>query len=112
VTLQARISKEGKLDEIRFTGQGCAISQASASLLTVKTRGKNVEEALALERAVHDLITTGIASDAGLELGDLRALGGVSKFPQRVKCAALAWNALREILGDAPSASTTSDPSA
>jgi nitrogen fixation NifU-like protein len=98
VTLYVRLNPEGLVEDIHFTGSGCAISQASASLLTVKAKGKHREEILAWERVFHEMV-------AGKELpafpqgfGDLRALEGVRKFPQRVKCATLAWNALRQAL--------------
>ncbi len=111
IALHAIVNPNGIVECITFTGQGCAISQASASLLTLKVRGKPAADALALERRVHGLLTGGLgepdAADSDAALGDLAALGGVRQFPQRVKCAALAWNALRSLLEtDAPRPAT------
>jgi nitrogen fixation NifU-like protein len=85
--------------EARFEGEGCAISKASASMMTQAVRGKTTAEAEALFERFHDLVT---GRDAGAgedkSLGSLRAFGGVARFPMRVKCATLAWHALREAL--------------
>jgi nitrogen fixation NifU-like protein len=78
--------------ELSFQGSGCAISKASASLLTESLRGKNKAEVKALFDKVHDLITTGKASETGL--GKLSVFAGVHKFPARVKCAILPWHAV------------------
>ncbi len=82
--------------EASFDGDGCAISQASASLLTEAVKGKTVEEALALAKKFRAMVVEGKAPDP--ELGDLAALSGVAQLPSRVKCATLAWNALEEAL--------------
>jgi nitrogen fixation NifU-like protein len=86
--------------EARFEGEGCAISKASASMMTQAVRGKTTAEAEALWGRFHDLVT-GKTPAAGEDkaLGSLRAFGGVARFPMRVKCATLAWHALREALG-------------
>jgi nitrogen fixation NifU-like protein len=76
------------VEDLRFTGQGCAISQASASLMTMKLKGKSRAETTAMVRAFEDLVT-GASEEAPSSLGDLRLLRGVRKFPQRVKCAIL-----------------------
>lgn len=81
---------------VRFDGQGCAISTASASLMTEAVEGRSVEEAMALSRGVLDLVTGRRADAAGL--GKLVVLRGVARFPARVKCAALAWHALEAAL--------------
>ena len=86
-----------RVEEIKFTGQGCAISQASASLMTTKLKGRSNAEAIDLARAFHDLVTTDMA-DPPRALGDLRAMSGVREFPQRVKCAMLAWRAFEQAL--------------
>ena len=83
--------------EVGFQGQGCAISQASASLMTESLQGRSLEEAAALSEAFRHLMGQGIASGQKIEsseLGDLEALQGVRKFPVRIKCALLAWVAL------------------
>jgi nitrogen fixation NifU-like protein len=86
-----------KLADIRFTGQGCAISQASASLMTIKTKGRSRAEVEELIAAFHDLITKQTENPPDI-LGDLQLLQGVWRFPQRVKCATLAWRALEQAL--------------
>ena len=92
---------DGMIEEIAFTGSGCAISQASASLMTVALKGKPVAEAQQLFDHVHDLLT--VAPDGSPppdDLGKLAVLSGVWEFPTRVKCASLAWQALRAALDD------------
>lgn len=94
-----------RIADIGFQGNGCAISQASASLMTSAVQGKSVAEAERLFAAFHDLVT-GAAPVDKAALGKLMALGGVKQFPMRVKCASLSWHALRAALhGD--SATTT-----
>ncbi len=99
VAVHLRLSAEGLVEEATFTGQGCALSQASASLLTTTVRGRSVGAALATAGQVQRLFT-GEVLEAGRmeELGDLQALQGAAKFPQRVKCATLAWHALERAL--------------
>lgn len=100
VAVHLRLSPEGRVEEATFTGQGCALSQASASLLTAKIRGLTAEEALAKARQVARLFGGEALSEPELDaLGDLRALEGAAQFPQRVKCATLAWHALEQALG-------------
>jgi nitrogen fixation NifU-like protein len=77
---------------VSFQGSGCAISKASASLLTEAVKGKTRAEVKALFEKMHDMITTGKASEAGL--GKLAVFAGVHKFPARVKCAILPWHAV------------------
>jgi len=85
-----------KIGEIRFEGQGCAISTASASLMTEAVKGKTRSEALELFERVHRLLTDdeGSAED----LGKLAALSGVREYPARVKCASLCWHTLAAAL--------------
>lgn len=85
----------GRIADVRFVGQGCAISKASASLMTAAVAGKSVTDADALFERVHDMM---IGRASGEGLGPLAALAGVSRFPVRVKCASLAWHALRNAL--------------
>jgi nitrogen fixation NifU-like protein len=88
--------EDGRIGDIRFVGRGCAISMASASLMTETVKGKSVSEA---EEAAEGFLCM-LRGDRPAEgLGDLAALSGVRQFPLRVKCAALAWHALREALG-------------
>jgi nitrogen fixation NifU-like protein len=85
----------GRVRDVRFTGKGCAISTASASLLTEAVRGRSLDEAHALFERFHLAVTTppGDEIDAAA-LGKLAALTGVREFPMRVKCASLAWHTL------------------
>ena len=98
IHLHVRFGAEGKVEDVKFTGQGCAISQASASMMTLKLKERSRAEAVALLGAFHDLVTIEVAEPPKM-LGDLRLLQGVRKFPQRVKCAMLAWRAFEQALG-------------
>ena len=95
IHLGVKFGEAGNLQDIKFAGHGCAISQASASLMTMKLKGKSRAEVTEMLRAFHDLVTKE-TSDAPKTLGDLRVMQGVRKFPQRVKCAMLAWRALQQ----------------
>lgn len=97
IHLALRLGADGVVEDLGFTGQGCAISQASASMMTAKVKGKSRAESLSLLRAFQELITRE-QDEAPPSLGDLRLLRGVHKFPQRVKCAILAWRALEQAL--------------
>lgn len=81
--------KEGIIHDISFLGTGCAISKASASIMTSTLKGMEVYKAKALFEKFHSLATTGESTE---ELGKLAVLGGVYKYPSRVKCATLAWH--------------------
>jgi nitrogen fixation protein NifU and related proteins len=96
LTLRLRMS-DGAISEIRFEGQGCAISTASASLMTEAVKGKTREQALHLFDSVHNLLTDD-AAPTGEELGKLAALSGVREYPARVKCASLCWHSLASAL--------------
>ena len=87
------------ITDIRFTGEGCAISKASASMMTQAIKGKTTDEAAALYEGFHDLVTGKGATPPDKSLGSLRAFAGVARFPTRVKCATMAWHALREATG-------------
>ena len=91
--LTVRLKMDGDaIADIRFEGQGCAISTASASLMTEAVKGMSRDAALALFDRVHHLLTDDAASSD--ELGKLAALSGVREFPARVKCASLCWHTL------------------
>ena len=93
---------DGTIADIAFKGNGCAISQASASLMTMALKGLAQDEALALFTRVHTMLTTESEDDAPpAEVGKLAVLSGVWEYPTRVKCATLAWQALRSALQDA-----------
>jgi len=82
----------------KFTGQGCSISQAAVSIMTTLLEGRSLEDADALADRFSDLMRGDAEAAGDRSLGDLRALQGVSKFPVRVKCALLGFDALREAL--------------
>ena len=93
--------ENGIIEDISFQGGGCAISKASASLMTIALKGKKQEEALTLFEHVYTLLTKGLSEDTRLEdVGKLVVLSGVCQFPMRVKCATLAWHTLRNALRD------------
>lgn len=96
VSVQVRM-KGDTIDDVRFQGKGCAISTASASMMTDAVRGKSRAEAEALFGKFHALVTGG-ANGTKSDLGKLEAFGGVSEFPIRVKCASLAWHTLKAAL--------------
>ncbi len=100
IHLHVRFGREGEVEDLRFTGVGCAISQASASLMTLKLKGKSKKDAQDLLAAFTDVVTLG-EQEAPKMLGDLRLLSGVRKFPQRVKCAMLAWRAFEQAMQEA-----------
>ena len=95
------------VDDVKVSGQGCSISQSSASMMSAAIKGKTVPEVRALVRRFKGMMSIETDDDADgdptddVPLGDLEALQGVVKFPVRIKCATLAWNTLLEAL-DAP----------
>lgn len=99
----ALVLDDGVVKEVKFTGHGCAISKASASLMTVAVTGKSRTEIEHLFERFHSLV---LGKDAGdkKELGQLIVFSGVSRFPVRVKCASLAWHTLKAAL-DQPTTS-------
>jgi nitrogen fixation NifU-like protein len=85
--------------DIGFQGHGCAIAKASASIMTASVKGKTVAEARSLFQGVHRMLTADRdAEDDDAHLGKLVVLGGIRRFPVRVKCASLSWHALRAAL--------------
>ena len=96
--------RDGIVEDIRFEGKGCSISQASASMMTEQVKGQSVEQAGRAIAAFKAMMHGGPAGDRGpgdqVELGDLEALAGVRKFPVRVKCATLSWITLEMALAD------------
>jgi nitrogen fixation NifU-like protein len=104
--------EDGRVTDLRIGGQGCSISQSSASMMSASVKGRTVLEARATIRAfksmmsIHELHLDGgdgdqPAIDAEVKLGDLEALQGVVKFPVRIKCATLSWNTLAQGLDEA-----------
>ena len=95
-----------RIVDVAFQGSGCAISKASASLMTEALKGKSVVEARELFAKFHDMVTSS-PDTAAPDLGKLSVLSGVREYPTRVKCASLAWHTLRAALaGDDNTVST------
>src|SRR5438105_11673085 len=113
----------GRVTDLRIGGQGCSISQSSASMMSAAVKGRSVDEARALIRAfksmmsIHEHRLDGdgnpteepVLPDPEVKLGDLEALQGVVKFPVRIKCATLSWNTLAHGLDEAEAAPATSN---
>jgi nitrogen fixation NifU-like protein len=115
IVVYVNVDDDGRIDDIKIGGQGCSISQSSASMMSAAVKGKTVEEARSLTRAFKALMTIhesrldggGDGSgtdtptpDPEVKLGDLEALQGVVKFPVRIKCATLSWNTLTQGLDE------------
>ena len=111
------VDADGIVSDIRIGGQGCSISQSSASMMSSAVKGKSLDEVRAITRAfkgmmsIHESSLDGDAGDdlgdeplGDVKLGDLEALRGVVKFPVRIKCATLSWNTLTQALDEATAA--------
>lgn len=98
VTLYLKVDEKGIIRDVGFDGAGCAISVASASLMTDTLIGKTEQEAEALFKRFHDMLMGDGDGDPNNDLGKLEALSGVREFPSRIKCATLAWHALHAAL--------------
>jgi nitrogen fixation NifU-like protein len=102
------VTTEGDaIRDITFQGSGCAISKASASMMTQSLKGKNKAEAAKIFERFHKLVTGQESSNGEAELGKLTVFSGVSEFPVRVKCATLAWHTLQAALDDKQEAVST-----
>ena len=118
IVLYVQLDADGTVDDIRIGGQGCSISQSSASMMSAAVKGRTVDEIETLTRAfkammsIHESSLEGGSPDddgaelgadalADVKLGDLEALRGVVKFPVRIKCATLAWNTLAQAIDEA-----------
>jgi nitrogen fixation NifU-like protein len=102
------VTTEGdSIRDITFQGSGCAISKASASMMTQSLKGKNKAEAAKIFERFHRLVTGQESSNGEGELGKLTVFSGVSEFPVRVKCATLAWHTLQAALEDKQEAVST-----
>jgi nitrogen fixation protein NifU and related proteins len=108
VSLDLKVSGEGLIEDVRFKGSGCAISKASASMMTLALKGKKIDEAKNLFKQFHDLVT-GQEGAPGTDLGKLRVFAGVREYPARVKCASLAWHTLQAALSHETNTVTTDD---
>ncbi|WP_338751002.1 Fe-S cluster assembly sulfur transfer protein SufU [Bacillus sp. FJAT-52991] len=91
--------EDGKVTAAKFDGEGCSISMASASMMTQAVKGKDIETALKLSQIFSDMMQGNDYPD-DIDLGDIEALQGVSKFPARIKCATLAWKAMEKGLNE------------
>jgi nitrogen fixation NifU-like protein len=107
IEVTARL-EDGKIAELKFDGHGCSISLASASIMTQKLVGKPVSEARAFIESFQKMMR-GDVPFGGRELGDLKALEGVLKFPVRVKCATLAWHVTHRALAEPPAGKATAE---
>jgi len=108
MTLYVKLG-DGKIEDIRFKGTGCAISVASSSLMTERVKGLPVSAALQLFEKVHELLTTSHEHEPAAELDKLAALGGVREYPSRVKCASLGWHALKSAVADDTASNVTTE---
>lgn len=97
VTVYIRLD-DGRIEDMSFQGSGCAISRASASMMTATIKGKTIEEAERLFGAFHEMVTGGAEPGDEDDLGDLEVLAGVAEFPSRVKCATLSWHSMMSAL--------------
>jgi nitrogen fixation NifU-like protein len=98
LTLYVRLEGD-VIEDVAFQGVGCAISKASASLMTDALKGKTIDEARALFDQFHDMVTSSPETPAP-DLGKLSVLSGVREFPTRVKCASLAWHTLKAAVAE------------
>jgi nitrogen fixation NifU-like protein len=92
ISLQMKV-QDGKVEAAKFIGEGCSISMSSASMMTDAIKGKTLDEALRMAENFSGMMK---GEHPEFEYEDIEALSGVSKFPARIKCATLAWNALRK----------------
>jgi nitrogen fixation NifU-like protein len=99
ITIHAKL-QDGTVAEVAFEGQGCSISQASASMLTEAVQGRSVKDAAGLAEEFRSMME-GRAEPDEDQLGDLMALRGVVKYPVRIKCAVLGWDVLQDALAEA-----------
>ena len=107
-----KLAPDGSIADAAFEGRGCAISMASASLMTETVQGKTQAEATELAGKFRELAMSGVCPDCGASLADemerLQPLAGVHEFPSRVKCATLAWHTLNAALAEDPQERTAS----
>ena len=98
LTLYVKLEHD-RISDVAFQGSGCAISKASASLMTEALKGKTIDEARALFDRFHDMVTSSPDTPAP-DLGKLSVLSGVREYPTRIKCASLAWHTLKAALSE------------
>ncbi|MCA0971748.1 SUF system NifU family Fe-S cluster assembly protein [Halobacillus litoralis] len=95
IQLQLQV-EDGLVKDAKFDGEGCSISLSSASMMTQAIKGKPVDDALKMSEIFSDLMQGNDIDEEDIDLGDIEALQGVSKFPARIKCATLAWKAMEK----------------
>ena len=101
VNLTIALGEDGKISDVGFIGQGCSISQASASMMTDQLTGKTIEEAEALVRTFKGIMQgEGLTEEQQEEMGEIAALEGVKQFPVRIKCALLGWTTLQDAIAE------------
>ena len=111
IDIYVELDENGIVKDIGFQGSGCAISKASASLMSSIVKGKTKMEAEELFKKFHELVTGELEEEPDVEgLGKLAVFSGVREFPARVKCASLAWHTLISALNDRQKVVTTEDP--
>lgn len=98
VSLELQVNDAGQIVDVAFQGRGCAVSKASASLLTTAVQGKTVAEARELFEGFHGLLTGHPVP--GAKLGKLEVFAGLAAYPMRVKCATLPWHAMKQALDE------------
>ncbi|XJZ26826.1 Fe-S cluster assembly sulfur transfer protein SufU [Bacillota bacterium Lsc_1132] len=92
--------EDGTVADAKFEGEGCSISMSSASMMTQAIKGKKLDEALKLSKVFSEMMQGKEYDEEDLDLGDIEALQGISKFPARIKCATLAWKAMEKGLNE------------
>ena len=99
IALDLKVNAEGVIEDLKFKGSGCAISKASASMMTMALKGKKAEEAEKMFHLFHDMVMGKEGAKAS-DLGKLKVFAGVRDYPARVKCASLAWHTMEAALHD------------
>jgi len=103
----AKVNADGVIDEMTFEGLGCAISKASASMMTVALKGKTIDEARVIFKEFHSLLLGDLKPDiTPNQLGKLKIFSGIWQYPARVKCAALGWHAMNGALNQLQTVTT------
>ena len=95
VTVYLHIDRD-VVDDVKFEGEGCSISMASASMMTQAIKGKKLTDALKISQLFSEMMLGNDIDPGDLEIGDIQALSGVSQFPARINCATLAWKAMEK----------------
>jgi nitrogen fixation NifU-like protein len=108
IELAVKLTPEN-VETLKFTGQGCAICMASASLMTIKVKGKTRDEAAGMVQTFRNMLITPEETELPESFGDLQVFSAVRRFPQRVKCATLAWRALEQALSTASNAAVSTE---